>query len=415
MKKLLAFVLFFVFFFSSLFIFFAKFPPQQKTVLAQTCQDGDRQCPGGCNPANDNDCMVSSKVFLLIFNPIIESEDSKKLTEVLGWNNPDPLIKQYINDVKEASGNFVTYEVVNRLEVDAFVKYTDGFIYDDNSYLEAWYNQDFDHGDAGRDQPMSDYQAILQEYEICEKLNQGEIDELWMFAFPYSGFWESALAGPGAFQYNSPPVMGTTCEKLLPIMGFNYERGVSEMLEDFGHRVEATMKHVYGSWQNDEDTPWNKFTLYDRIMPGKANCGRVHFAPNSIRDYDWGNTNPVRSFCDDWYNYPNLQGKHRTFNCDEWGCDGYGFHKWWLKHLPRVSGLNEGKLNNWWWYVLDYDSASKEGEIEGDLNGDKVVDIQDLRILLENWEEEVLIPKADFNSDNIINEIDFGMLRSKIE
>lgn len=300
--------------------------------------------------------IVNPKVLLLIFNPIIESQGNKRLTQLYGWNNPDSLAGLYIQDIKEVSGNFVNYNIVERMEVDAFTTYTDGYSLDDATYLSCWPAHNCNHGDAGQGQPMIDYQFMIQQYGLCEKLNAGEIDEVWTFSYPYSGFWESTLAGPGAFWYNSAPVTGTTCNKLLPIMGFSYERGVGEMLEDMGHRTESVMTHVFGGWAQNEANDWNKFTLYDKVAPGKANCGNVHYGPNSLSDYDWGRTSYVSSNCDDWYNYPNFQGTVKQINCQAWGCEIRGHHKWWLKHLPKTEGTKDGKLNNWWLYIVDYNN-----------------------------------------------------------
>ena len=94
--------------------------------------------------------------------------------------------------------------------------------------------------------------------------------------------------------------------------------------------------------------------LYHEAAPGEAGCGNVHFAPNSERDYDWGNRRVVWSTCDDWLNYPDLTGQRRPVNCEEWGGgDIRAHHRWWLRHLPRAPGRTEGKLNNWWAYVVD--------------------------------------------------------------
>ena len=55
------------------------------------------------------------------------------------------------------------------------------------------------------------------------------------------------MAGRGAYECNSDPVPGVDCPRIFVIMGFNYERGVGEMLEDFGHRTESIMTHVVGA------------------------------------------------------------------------------------------------------------------------------------------------------------------------
>jgi len=63
-------------------------------------------------------------------------------------------------------------------------------------------------------------------------------------------------------------------------MGFNYERGVGEMLEDYGHRTGSIMSHVYGGWDHRAPkTNWDRFTLYEKVAPGRAACGNVQYAP----------------------------------------------------------------------------------------------------------------------------------------
>jgi hypothetical protein len=71
--------------------------------------------------------------------------------------------------------------------------------------------------------------------------------------------------------------------------------------------------------------------------------------------FRWGNKTPVRSTCDDWLTYPRLTGRSRTVTCADWGNgDIRAHHKWWLDHLPRSPGRTEGKRNNWWAYVCDF-------------------------------------------------------------
>ena len=138
-------------------------------------------------------------------------------------------------------------------------------------------------------------------------------------------------------------------------MGFNYERGVGEMLESFGHRAESIMKHVYRRHKG-KDNLWERFTRHEETHPGEAEVGTVHFAPNSAFDYDWGNPRMVLSCCRNWNNYPDLTGEPEWVNCREWGGGDIRLHhKWWLSHFPNVSGENSGVLNNWWNYIIDPD------------------------------------------------------------
>lgn len=298
--------------------------------------------------------FIHPKVLVIIFNPIIESEGGKKLTEVLGWNNPDTLARNYIADVKECSGGLVQYEIAERVEVDAYPVKLDGFQYDDTTYLKCWRNR------KGFHEPDAiDYNKIINQFNIISKVEQGTIDEVWLFAFPYAGCWESTMAGKGAFYCNSDPVPSTeNCSRKFIIMGFNYERGVDCMLEDLGHRAESMMSRVFERLKGKSNF-WERFALYDKIAPGKASCGNVHFAPNSERDYDWGNKRYVLSNCDDWYNFPNFKGTVKKVNCEEWGDgDMKAHHLWWFRHIPRVSGKTRGISSNWWTYIIDPNMVS---------------------------------------------------------
>lgn len=303
---------------------------------------------------------LSPKVFLLIYNPILESHGGLRLTRYMHWNDPDTLSQQFIQDISEASEGFVNYQIAERVEVDDIPIKADGFDYTDESYLQCL----TDHNNCHNPDEVN-YRLILNTYNICQKLNDGLIDELWLFGGPWFGYYESRLAGPDAFWYNSPPLTGTDCNKLLPIMGFNYERGVGEMLESFGHRVESTMTHVYGGWDVTQSRhAWDKFGHNRGQTPNVEyyQCGTAHYAPNSLSDYDRGNLDYVPSNCNDWYNYPSFTGLIEQINCSAWGCNTRGYLKWWLNHLPRAEGTTDGKLNNWWRYVVDYNNTIEPPE-----------------------------------------------------
>jgi hypothetical protein len=127
------------------------------------------------------------------------------------------------------------------------------------------------------------------------------------------------------------------------------------MLESFSHRVESHLERAWRRYARDpERNLWHQFILYDKVAPGRAQCGNVHFAPNSERDYDWGNPRFVLSSCDNWLRFPDLSGAPRQVNCADWGNgDTRAHHLWWLLHLPRVAGSTHGVSNNWWQLAVD--------------------------------------------------------------
>ena len=289
----------------------------------------------------------TSKVLVIEFNPTLTG--GTKLNVDRGWNDPAALEQSYVQDLKNLSGNYVDYQIVQRIIVDEYPMKADGFAYTESSYLGCLNNHSTCHSPD-----LVDYLKIVQDYQVCDRVNSDEINELWIWGGPWFGYYEAMMAGPTAFNTNAPPLTGTSCNKDLHVMGFNYERALSEMIENFGHRFEGTMIHAFTSHGIDL---WTNFTKYDQAFPGQAACGNVHFPPNATSDYDWTNTNSVGNTCEDWLNYPNLSGTTQTFNCQSWGCSSIGWKEYWLSHIPKATSYSNGTWNNWWKYVLDYQEA----------------------------------------------------------
>jgi hypothetical protein len=304
-------------------------------------------------PAQEKDQPITKKVLLIIHNPFIESE-GRTLNQVLKWKDPDSLARVCIEDIRECSGGYINFVIAERIEADEWPMLVDGYRYDDSTFLAQWKARKGFHQPEG-----VDYHELVRRFDIVRKIDEGLIDEVWDIAFPYGGYWESTMMGKNAIYCNSDPHNDIDSKRVFIYMGFNFERGVGEMLEDFGHRAESILEHVYGGWEANEKNDWNKFTLYDKNAPGKAQCGNVHFAPNSVKDYDWANKTVVDSYCDEWLDYPNMTGKKKKVDCKEWGCEIRAHHKWWFSHMPKIAGKKDGKWMNWWKYFMDYENAIK--------------------------------------------------------
>jgi hypothetical protein len=302
---------------------------------------------GGAGDRDSGIGHVRPRVLIVVNDP--PAEGDIRLTGLFRWNDPMRLAREYIADLRECSGGYLDYEIVGRVDDDAWPARNDGFRYDATTFLEDWRARRPRH----RYQFTADHAARIRELALEARLRRNEFDEVWYFSFPYSGDYESIMAGPGAFWCNAPAMPGTGHHpRRWVMMGFNYERDVDCMLENFGHRVESIMRQVYRS-HPDAKNMWRRFIRYDQEHPGRSECGNVHFAPNSERDYDWANPRPVPSFCDDWLTYPHLPRQQRVVACDEWGCGMRSHHRWWLSHLPRAAGETDGIANNWWQYVVD--------------------------------------------------------------
>jgi hypothetical protein len=293
--------------------------------------------------------ITQSKVLVIVYDPIMDKSTGMTLSQVRKWYRPTDLIAGFMADLQQVSGGMARYQIVQRVDVDEFPAKTDGFRYTPQTYMDVL------QGGASPHTPSEvDYYAILNKYNVLQRISRNEIDEVWVFGFPHAGFYESTMGGPSAFWCNAPALKNTTSSKRrFVVMGFSFERYIGEMLEAYGHRAESIMEKTFSKLSGDANL-WKRFIRYEKTSPGKSACGNIHFAPNSQVDYDWNNSTPVISECYDWQlNFPNFKGDKRIVVASEWG-DGdiRAHHKWWFNHFPRVAGRKNGIHNNWWQYVV---------------------------------------------------------------
>ena len=320
---------------------------------------------------------MTVKVALVIQDPAIASQGYQRIHELFGWRDPVVLANRLVFLFREASDSVVNFQIVEtKNDGLLFTRYYGPFLTAQQYYTllkEPGWTSLKQASDSG--QLYFDYREFVKYYHYDDKRNSGQIDEVWVFAAPYLGMYESQLLGPNAFWWNSPPIRdGTALTKLLSVMGLNYERGVDQAFHSFGHRVESAMVQAYfealGRTWNDTSThptPWDLFTRMDKRMPGQAQVGNVHFPPNGASDYDYGNTRLVKSYAENWFRYPYLLDQSSMVNVDTWRYtpsdylaetqEHLGYLRWWYNHLPRYVGVTEGVLNNWWHYVVDYEGA----------------------------------------------------------
>jgi len=301
-------------------------------------------------PSEEPPQVTSLKTLVIVYDPVVDPVRGRKLAESMHWNSVEDLATGFMSDILEISGGLARYQIIQRIDVDAFPAKVNGYVYDAQTYLNVV------RGAAPPYMPqMANYYAIIERFNILQLVAKNEIDEVWAFNFPHAGFYESIMGGPGAFWCNAPPLKNTEAsERRFVIMGFSYERGVGEMLENMGHRAESIMERTFEKFSGEENL-WKRFIRYQKTAPGRSALGNIHFAPNSQRDYDWNNPHPVQSECDDWlYNFPNFKGAVRTVTSAEWGSgDIREHHKWWFRHIPKVAGYTHGINNNWWQYIMN--------------------------------------------------------------
>lgn len=345
----------------------------------------DKKISQSISLENANAETIRVKVAVVFENPIIQPQN-KRLHEIFitpgysfKWNDPVLLSQNYEKALEEVSGYTVDYQIAQEIDADQMFTFLKNdpqkrplSVEEVAKYLaeENW--NTFKNGGTSYD-----YNAMVKHYGFDKMRDNGEIHEVWVWTFPYGGMWESHMMGEGAFWINSQPNENPSCKELLSIMGLNYERDLACALESYGHRFESTMMKVYGWWDYDNKpimndlTTWELFSAYgikyDKYEKHMSQLGNVHFPPNGLKDYDFGNETNIMSYVDDWLNYPYIRKTEpKSVNRTEWGNpEGswqLGWMKYYLSHLPHYKGINpnDGKLNNWWHYVVDYNEAIKK-------------------------------------------------------
>ncbi len=375
------------------------------------------------------------RVFVLNFDPVFPMAEQKRQHELMPWwNDPYALAETFQADMAEISYGNATYEIAQWVDAEELPKSTNGKAYTLDYYYETLMTAYTETSGAYWSYPGWEdygrsfaYEAYLEEYDIFNRVNAGEIDEVWVFAGPMVGVtpFETIMVGENAYWCNGDAIEHA-CKPFV-VYGFNYERGVGEMLEDAGHRTESIMKHIMGEPDYTKPyadyTDWEKFTAYDKVAPGKAGVGNVHFAPNSPADYAWGDDRKVLSNCEDWLNYPNMTAQPEAVNCAAWGNgDIRAHHKWWFARLPHAAGVNAatGYYNNWWTYfTLDYiNRPPTEPFVMGDVNADGVFDCADV-VTLQGWLlQDGTVPEnwraADFCEDACLNAMDLSLMKRRL-
>jgi len=306
--------------------------------------------------------VVTVRVLALNYDPILSN--GIRLGNAMKWNDPRSMTTNLLRYLRECSGGFAHYELVDFLDISAFPLKRDGFRYDEASFREMWKDKKKAHKPDG-----VSYAAIFKENSLVERIKAEGLNEIWIWGAPYFGTDEYAMKIPGdrVFYPTDNPWFYRRydipdCARTIWVMGFNYEVGEDNALHSYGHRVEGILSLTVGRgiWERaaGETNAWNRFTRHAKQFPDDAQVGNVHYAPNSKSDYDYGRTNVVLSAADDWLDYPHLTGEREPVNCDTWGKPHHlNFMRWWLNHLPKNAGVTDGFYNNWWRYIVDYDRA----------------------------------------------------------
>lgn len=312
---------------------------------------------------------VTLKTAVVVYNPIvtntIEGAHGYVLSEEMGWGNATNTVDNIVNWWRQCSRGMVNIELVYWTNLFQVMK-----------------NMPEPKRPASRPSVEKCFQAAVNRKEfsvghidelycmtndvpqVWEKIKKRDVDMVIQVVFPFGpGGWESLLMGEGASWCNS-------CGRHAPIEHCymtvypTTERQDTPM-ENFGHAFESmiSMNYMNGEdWgRNPGANEWGLFTRQSANTNANfCQVGYVHYAPNTPRDYLWGEDTLVYSYAPGWLRYPDmLKYPPVEMNTRFWG-GGVNFNQkqWLFYHAPQRYGLYRGHLMNWLTLFLNVNTAA---------------------------------------------------------
>ncbi len=309
-------------------------------------------------PTADNPQQIV-RVVVLNFDPRVPSEQNQLMHEVFGWTDPHELAQQFEADLEWATGGAIDIQVVQWRDLDAFPTFTDGFRYNPDQYVA---NR---RAGSGWHDTGTDYYELIESQDLLGPINAGQIDEIWTFGDHYfSLIGEAWMGGPNSFFINGPTFSDAGFDRAIAGYGFNYERGVAEMIHDLCHRTENHGQRAFGSWNlASPQSAFDAFSSnYLETTAGPYGVGTCHVPANADSHYDYGDTRVVDSFAQDFANYPAMTWETQPVSPDTWSAGSSpdyhrDYMKWYFSMMPRNAGTDaDGRAANWFKYIWDFNS-----------------------------------------------------------
>jgi len=350
-----------------------------KIIIALMIGLGNVYTNAGQTGGNNKPESCATGILVINLDPVVISAENKRLHEVvreltsfLGYD-PKYLASALISDMDKATGGKVRFVIKEWIDLNEMPKSVSNEHYKNPENYIADFKTALKWGKnywawPGWKEGESDFDSdhYIKKYNVFDRVNKAEIKQVWFFMPPNckARAYESQMIGDQAYWCNAPPVQSGNVKPFM-VFYFSYEREEGCALENMGHAFESIMQHLYGRWDYNISLPqmntWEKFTLYDKVKPGEAACGNVHFAPNSIKDYDWGNKTKVTSNYLEWVNYPKCENKKELVDCSVWGNGDMRLHHlWWFSCIPKAEGKDaDGTFKNWWEYFIKPELAKR--------------------------------------------------------
>ena len=315
--------------------------------------DGDGGAGGEAGSIAEPPRILNERVQLVIYDPAMLGSGAtlKRLSTTLGVESPDVLAMRLMDDIDSLTGGHVHHEVLPFKTSLAFPPTLDGFRYTPASYLACLANAADCHAAS------ADYDAIQIEQDLCNTVQTGNVDQIWLLGAERFGF-------VGGKQLSCQVTEdGQSFAKALDVVSLDYHDGYKSVLASYQIFALGALQQVFGvpPANATAEAPDNAYGLFVQSR-GRApsepasGCGDITFAPNTLEPNRFDSPFSMPSYCESFLHYPRSAAPldaAEPLGCTAWGCTEVGFRGYWLAHLPQAPWSDsQGKLNDFWRYLL---------------------------------------------------------------
>lgn len=322
----------------------------------------------------------NQKVLYLILNPSDNGKDIASEYFSWMWNGKNLAeINDYNAQInteyyKKLSKGRVNFEVVKTINITTSPKYANGYTFTVADYDHCVHGGNLSNGWSCEGQKSEfDHKAFLNDNNICQIVNDNNIDEIWLLSSPFITTWEAWMVGPTyGFGPNGGTYVDKKCKKHIVVMSAVYNK-ITPMGHIYGHRIEATLTYLSTYWKKVERTKYienfmnlKRYSTAPYGTPGPVykgpGCGNAHVPLNGLEQYDYDQDTYREFNCADWNKLTKSEESTAKINCQTWGCSDIGWNAYWQEAMPHRSGelmvtLTDGRKvpvkRDWWVYVLN--------------------------------------------------------------
>lgn len=313
---------------------------------------GDGGAGGEAGSTAEPPRILNERVQLVIYDPAMVGSGAnlKRLSTTLGVEAPDVLAMRLMDELESRTGGHVHHDVLPFKTSLTFPPTLDGFRYTPASYLACLANAADCHAAS------ADYDAIQIEQDLCNAVQTGNVDQIWLLGAERFGF-------AGIRQLSCQVTEdGQSFAKTLDVVGLDYHDGYRSVLASYQIFALSALQQVFGvpPANATAEAPDNSYGVFVQSR-GRApsapasGCGDITFAPNTLEPNRFDSPFTMPSYCESFLHYPRaaLLDAAQPLDCTAWDCTEQGFRGYWLAHLPQAPWSDsQGKLNDFWRYLL---------------------------------------------------------------